>query len=98
MSGRYGKLIEEARKEEGKTSKPVSQQNGKPVKGQASKQVKQKTIKPEEQQDIEIIEYVNLTIKVPKDHRQHWVAEAKREGTSMVAVIQEALEKRYGLP
>ena len=95
MSGRYGKLIEEARKGEEEPSKPASQQEGKPSKGQASKPVKQKTIKPEKQQTIE---YVNLTIKVPKDHRQHWVAEAKREGTSMVAVIQEALEKRYGLP
>ena len=95
MSGRYGKLIEEARKEEKKTSKPASQQKGKPVKGQTSKPVKQKAIEPENQQ---VIEYVNLTIKVPKDHRQHWVAEAKREGTSMVAIIQEALEKRYGLP
>ena len=95
MSGRYGKLIEEARKGEEGASNPAIQQKGKPSKGQASKPVKQKTIKPEKQQTIE---YVNLTIKVPKDHRQHWVAEAKREGTSMVAVIQEALEKRYGLP
>ena len=95
MSGRYGKLIEEARKGEGDTSKPVNQQKGKPSKGQTSKPAKQKTIKAESQQAIE---YVNLTIKVPKGHRQHWVAEAKREGTSMVAVIQEALEKRYGLP
>ena len=78
MSGRYGKLIEEARKEDG-----------------ASKPSKQKAIKPASQQDIE---YVNLTIKVQREHRQHWVAEAKREGTSMVAVIQEALEKKYGLP
>ena len=95
MSGRYGKLIEEARKEEGGTSKPSNQKDGEPAKGQTSKPVKQKTIKPEKQQTIE---YVNLTIKVPKGHRQHWVAEAKREGTSMVAIIQEALEKRYGLP
>ena len=95
MSGRYGKLIEEARKEEGETSKPSNQKDGEPAKGQTSKPVKQKTIKPEKQQTIE---YVNLTIKVPKGHRQHWVAEAKREGTSMVAIIQEALEKRYGLP
>ncbi len=95
MSGRYGKLIEEARKEEEKTSKPSNQKDGEPAKGQARKPANQKTIKPEKQQAIE---YVNLTIKVPKDHRQHWVAEAKREGTSMVAIIQEALEKRYGLP
>ena len=41
---------------------------------------------------------VNLSIKVPLELRQHWVAEAKREGTSLTAVIMEALTKRFGGP
>jgi len=79
MSGRFGDIIAEARKEDKKTDKPSKDKTSKPVNQQA-------------------IEYVNLTIKVRKEHRQHWTAEAKREGTSMVSVIQAALEKRFGLP
>jgi hypothetical protein len=30
---------------------------------------------------------VNLCVKVPKSLRQHWAAEAKRQGTTMTAVI-----------
>lgn len=41
---------------------------------------------------------VNLCVKVPKSLRQHWAAEAKREGTTMTAVIVEALEAKFGMP
>ena len=94
MSGRYGKLIEEARKGE-EAKEPVKQKASKVARGKNRKPVKQEASKSANQQTIE---YVNLTIKVQKEHRQHWAAEVKREGTSMVAIIQEALEKRYGLP
>jgi predicted HicB family RNase H-like nuclease len=41
---------------------------------------------------------VNLCVKVPKSLRQHWAAEAKRQGTTMTAVIIEALSDRFGKP
>ncbi|GCL56776.1 hypothetical protein NIES3806_41450 [Microcystis aeruginosa NIES-3806] len=41
---------------------------------------------------------VNLCVKVPKSLRQHWAAEAKRQGTTMTAVIMAALSDRFGKP
>ena len=43
-------------------------------------------------------EMVNLSIRVPKRLRMHWVAEAKRSDTSLTAVITEALNARFGTP
>ena len=45
-----------------------------------------------------IEEMVNLSIRVPKRLRMHWVAEAKRHDTSITAVITEALNARFGTP
>ena len=41
-------------------------------------------------------EMVNLSIRVPKRLRMHWVAEAKRHDTSITAVITEELNSRFG--
>lgn len=41
---------------------------------------------------------VNLSIKVPESARRHWVSEAKRQGTTLTAVIMESLTKTFGLP
>lgn len=41
-------------------------------------------------------EMVNLSIRVPKRLRMHWVAEAKRSDTSLTAVITEALNAKFG--
>lgn len=41
---------------------------------------------------------VNMTIKVPKAWRQHWVSKAKGEGSTLTAVIIDALTERYGRP
>ncbi|MEM7063939.1 MAG: hypothetical protein AAF572_12340 [Cyanobacteria bacterium P01_B01_bin.77] len=41
---------------------------------------------------------VNLSIKVPMSLRRHWVSEAKRQGTTLTAVITEALSHRFGQP
>ena len=41
---------------------------------------------------------VNLSIRVPKRLRMHWVAEAKRHDTSITAVITEALNAKFGAP
>jgi predicted HicB family RNase H-like nuclease len=43
-------------------------------------------------------EMVNLSIRVPKRLRMHWVAEAKRSDTSLTAVITEALNAKFGDP
>nr|WP_309690474.1 hypothetical protein [Armatimonas sp.] len=43
-------------------------------------------------------EMVNLSIRVPKRLRMHWVAEGKRSDTSLTAVITEALNARFGRP
>ena len=43
-------------------------------------------------------EIVGLTIRVPKDHRIHWLIGAKKEGTSLTAAITEAMNARFGEP
>lgn len=45
-----------------------------------------------------IEEMVNLSIRVPKRLRMHWVAEAKRSDTSLTTVITEALNAKFGRP
>lgn len=67
------------------------------------------TSKPEDQisgnteqevpsQSTEVEKMVNLCVKVPQSLRQHWAAEAKRQGTTMTAVITEALNQKFGKP
>ena len=41
---------------------------------------------------------VNLCVKVPKSLRQHWAAEAKRQGITMTEVITKALNQKFGKP
>lgn len=43
-------------------------------------------------------EEVNLSIKVPKRLRRHWVSEAKRQDTTLTAVIIAALKEKFGEP
>ena len=63
----------------------------------ARKQENQKTRKGEAEQ-VTSEEEVNLSIKVPKSRRQHWAAEAKRQGTTLTAAITEALSAKFGEP
>lgn len=61
----------------------------------------QKTENLENQQDsqpVEKVEEVNLSVKVAKNRRQHWAAEAKRQGTTLTAAITEALSTKFGEP
>ncbi|WP_395141547.1 hypothetical protein [Armatimonas sp.] len=51
---------------------------------------------PEKPNARVIEEMVNLSIRVPKRLRMHWVAEAKRSDTSLTAVITEALNTKFG--
>ncbi len=61
----------------------------------------QNTIKPESQKTglpENQREEVNLSIKVPKHWRRHWVSEAKRQDTSLTAVIIALLKEKFGEP
>lgn len=64
----------------------------------ARKSEGQKARKPEAGQTDEQEPDVNLSIKVPKARRQHWAAEAKRQGTTLTAAITEALIAKFGEP
>jgi hypothetical protein len=64
---------------------------------EARKQENKKASKPEMARGI-IGEEVNLSIKVLKSRRQHWAAEAKRQGTTLTAAITEALSQKFGEP
>lgn len=65
---------------------------------EARKQDSKKAKRQEAGQGTDAKEDVNLSIKVAKSRRQHWAAEAKRQGTSLTAVITEALSTRFGEP
>ena len=67
------------------TSKPDNQTSGK-TEGQTQKS------------KTEVEKMVNLCVKVPKSLRQHWAAEAKRQGITMTEVITEALSQKFGKP
>ncbi len=82
---KYGALIEQAKSQN--TEKPESKKTRKP---ENFAQVN-KSEKSEEKG-------VNLSIKVPESKRRHWVSEAKRQGTSLTAVIMESLSKKFGEP
>jgi len=69
-----------------------------PRRRQGGKAVGKKVFDPRSSYGSDVIDDVNLSIKVPLQLRQHWAAEAKREGTSLTAVIVEALTKRFGGP
>jgi predicted HicB family RNase H-like nuclease len=64
---------------------------------EARKTENKKTRKPEPEERTQE-EEVNLSIKVAKSRRQHWAAEAKRQGVTLTATITEALTKRFGEP
>ena len=86
-TGRYGDLIKKAREPENQNANLPETQN-------TSLPESQNTSLPENQNEPE----VNLCVKVPKSLRQHWAAEAKRQGTTMTAVIMAALSDRFGKP
>jgi ABC-type transporter MlaC component len=82
---KFGDIIKEAKNQN--TEIPESKKTRKPENsGSAKKVVKT------EQKDV------NLSIKVSESKRRHWVSEAKKQGTSLTAVIIESLNKRFGEP
>ena len=94
-TGRYGDLIKKARE-------PENQNTGLPESQNTNLPKTQNTGLPESQtfgnQENQNEPEVNLCVKVPKSLRQHWAAEAKRQGTTMTAVIMAALNDRFGKP
>ena len=94
-AGRYGDLIKKAREPENQnTGLEESQNTNFPESRNTGLPENQNTNLPENQNEPE----VNLCVKVPKSLRQHWAAEAKRQGTTMTAVIMAALSDRFGKP
>lgn len=81
---KFGAIIEQAKNQ--KTEIPENKNTRK----QESKNFPQR--------DKENDKDVNLSIKVPESRRRHWVAEAKRQGTSITAIITESLNKKFGEP
>ena len=87
---RYADIIQKARESEGVESE---------------QEIEEVELLPESQPaQLEAVpgkvveEMVNLSIRVPKRLRMHWVAEAKRHDTSITAVITEALNTKFGSP
>ena len=78
------------------TSKPDNQKISEPTELETKIPDNQNTSKPDNQKISE--PEVNLCVKVPRSLRQHWAAEAKRKGTTMTAVIIEALTAKFGKP
>lgn len=87
--GKYGALIQQARKQE-------SQESVKPDDQMTSGPESQKTSEPEVEPVKE--REVNLCVKVPESLRRHWAAESKRQGVTMTEIMVAALEARFGKP
>ncbi len=93
-TGRYGDLIKKAREPENQNTSLKEQNTNFPESRNTGLPENQNTNLPENQNEPE----VNLCVKVPKSLRQHWAAEAKRQGTTMTAVIMAALSDQFGKP
>lgn len=87
---KFGNLISQAKGESMKEISARKEQSGNTENQKSGGQIKPKT---EEKGRA-----VNLSIKVPENLRRHWVAEAKRQGTSITAEVTDALNKKFGLP
>ena len=75
---------------------PESNKAVKPASSEAVNTASGKTVKPADAETP--AELANLTVRVPKSHRVHWLICAKKEGTSLTAAVTEAMIARYGKP
>lgn len=84
--GKYGAVIQQARTQENQNAnEPEDQFSGLPEN--------QKTgLSGPKEEDV------NLSIKVSKRLRRHWVSEAKRRDTTLTAVIIASLREKFGEP
>ena len=53
---------------------------------------------PEALPGDETVDIVNLSIRVPRKLRRHWVAEARRRDTTVTALVTELLSAVLGTP
>jgi hypothetical protein len=100
MTSKYGDLLKKARGENSEAENKNESASFKKALQEAVKPAKQQTVNTEDTSETEIVEEkeVSLTIKVPRSWRQHWVAECKREGTTIKEVVTEMLAEKYGKP
>ena len=94
---KFSEIIAAKNAENQTDSKPVNQKTGLPEIPFSGKPESQKARKPEAVAGNKI-EFVNLTVKVDKSRRQHWAAEAKRNGITLTDVITKALTAKFGEP
>ena len=66
-------------------------------------EIKEEPVNTELHQDVDTdlhkavnTDIVSLTIKVPRNLRQHWVIEARSRGTTLSAVIVDYLKSELG--
>jgi hypothetical protein len=94
---KFGAIIKQAKSQN--AVKPENQKTLKLESKNAGKKESKNTVKPENRyMEMAARKDVNLSIKVPESRRRHWVSEAKRQGTSLTAVILESLSTRFGEP
>ena len=74
----------------------AAQEQKRQVSQQDVKQEGQNAVIPESHTEKD--EFVNLTIRVTKRQRRHWVVETRKKDTSLTAAIIEALSARFGEP
>ena len=99
---KYGAILSKARQssptEDQKDDKPDNQENSKTENQKTNKTETGKEVEPESQETVKQEKMVNVGAKVPLSHRNHWAAEAKRNGRPMTDVIISALTDAFGLP
>ncbi len=89
MSGKYGKLIKEAKKQDSLTIKEVDN-NIEKVNEEIDNH-NENNITPKEPEAI-------LSVKLPISLRRHFAAEAKRQGLTLKEVVTSALIQKFGTP
>ena len=99
---KYGAILSKARQssptEDQKDGKPDSRKNSKAENQKDSKTETSKEVETENQETVKQEKMVNVGAKVPLSYRNHWAAEAKRNGRPMTEVIISALTDAFGLP
>ena len=103
--GRFKQIIQE-NKEAGNLEvlTPRIQEVKQPRKQDSEKTRKLESLKAEMREIQESIKEEKkrteggIAFKVDLELRNHWVAEAKRQGTTITAVMIEALTERFGTP
>jgi len=84
MSGKYGELIKEAKKQDNIIVENIDNDV-------ANRSENQKDVTVKEPEAI-------LSVKLPISLRRHFAAEAKRQGLTLKEVVTSALIEKFGRP